>query len=191
MIDGQPIDGVDPETGWVDEAMWERLDQKEKYRLYGIVQKMLHQKWEQEDTPQSAEGEQPTWKQDHDEEIKEVSRITLRGKKQDHAEETAWEERDRQGDLHRAVKELRETYTERGKRMIAERDDKTTDELQASADDMRDHANQMSRLHNAQIVGDIDMDNAISYELYGTISKYVDNKCGDVWYKYKELLKKN
>ena len=44
LFNGQALDGVDPKTGWVDQAIWERLDAAEKKRLWDITQEMLKQK---------------------------------------------------------------------------------------------------------------------------------------------------
>lgn len=41
---GQPLDGVDAETSWVDEAIWSRLNQVERQRLWDLTQEMLKAK---------------------------------------------------------------------------------------------------------------------------------------------------
>ena len=65
MIDGMPMDGVDPETGWIDEAIWARLSQDDRWRHYELVQNMLWKKFEDETPPPPDEEAtaQQTWQE--------------------------------------------------------------------------------------------------------------------------------
>ena len=56
VIDGVPVDGVDPETGWIDEEIWARMSQDDRWRHYELVQKMLWKKFEEETPPPPDEG---------------------------------------------------------------------------------------------------------------------------------------
>ena len=56
VIDGVPLDGVDPETGWIDEEIWARLSQDDRWRHYELVQKMLWEKFDEETPPPPDEG---------------------------------------------------------------------------------------------------------------------------------------
>ena len=56
VVDGAVVDGLDPETGWIDEEIWARMSQDDRWRHYELVQKMLWKKFEEETPPPPDEG---------------------------------------------------------------------------------------------------------------------------------------